>query len=477
MPARRLEALLVEEAKAEARIADYLDCEPAASHELQWLIRRAFSRSVWEPVCDERFAPQALVIEDGDQLVYRPLERDLLRLFDCPIELRGRSLAIESERGASHQALLCLGALPEEVPFPSRQAELMFAPLEALDFPVDACLHARHVPNRDAVRLVRRRIVDADNIYAEESQGDHGPSANSAYRPQAARELEEYLTSGERPPLLRAQLSLCVSAPSEEELEERVERLRHEYAPIELHRPLGDQLALFCSHLPGQAAGVPDYDDYLTVEQFGAMVPVATHAVGSEAGPYIGYTLSGSRQPVLFDPTEASRTSRAPATLLAGTLGSGKTLCMELVAYQAFLAGLDGLRHRPQGRPPPRRAARGGGAAGGDRALGRGALPRHARPAADRAGGHARGPGGQLPALGPARAGPAGVADRDPARGAERQRAAAAELQRGDRRAGAGRGGGTLGGACAWRCTRARGSPGSASRRPTGSRRRRVRRR
>ena len=69
------------------------------------------------------------------------------------------------------------------------------------------------------------------------------------------------------------------------------------------------------------------------------MVPTATHAVGAEAGPYIGYTLSGARQPVLFDPTEASRTSRAPATLLSGTLGSGKTLCMELIMYQAFLPG------------------------------------------------------------------------------------------------------------------------------------------
>jgi AAA-like domain len=42
---------------------------------------------------------------------------------------------------------------------------------------------------------------------------------------------------------------------------------------------------------------------------------------------------------VLFDPTEASRTARAPACLLAGTLGSGKTLLLQLIAYQAFLQG------------------------------------------------------------------------------------------------------------------------------------------
>ena len=130
-----------------------------------------------------------------------------------------------------------------------------------------------------------------------------------------------------------------MSAASEAELDERVEAVRREYAPVELHRPLGDQFALFCSHFPAQAAALPHYDDYLTVEQFGAMVPIATHAVGSDGGPYVGHTLSGSRQPVLFDPTEASRTARAPACLLAGTLGSGKTLLLQLIAYQAFLQG------------------------------------------------------------------------------------------------------------------------------------------
>ena len=339
---RRLEALLAREAQVQGRVEDFLDCEPAAGHELQWLVRRAFGRAVSEPRVDERFSPQALLVEAHERdggLAYRPLEADLLRLMDAPVEVGARSLRIGAERGASHQAFLCLGALPEEVPFPSSQAELLFAPLEALPFPVDAALHARHVPNRDAMRLVRRRIVDADHIYTEQASGDHGPSADAAHRPEAARELEEYLSGAERPPLLRAQISLCVSADSARELEERVERVRREYAPIELHRPLGDQLALFCSHLPAQRAAVPHYDDYLTVEQFGATVPVATHAVGCEVGPYIGHALSGSRQPVLFDPTEASRTARAPACLLAGTLGSGKTLLLQLIAFQAFLQG------------------------------------------------------------------------------------------------------------------------------------------
>jgi hypothetical protein len=339
---RRLATLLDEEEKVLRRLFDVVDADRAASHELQWLIRRGFCRGVGDPMVDERFEPQALLVEGSEAdggARFEPLEADILRLFEDPINITPRGLRIESEHGDSHQAFLCLGALPEEVTFPSRQAELLFAPLEELGFPVDAALNARYVPNRDAVRLIRRRIIDADHIYAEESNGDHGPSASAMDRPALARHLEEYLTSGDRPPLMKSTISLGVGAPTPEVLEERVEQLRREFGAVRLHRPLGEQLELFISHLPGQRDRVSGYADYLTVEQIGAMVPIATHAVGSEHGPYIGHTLAGAAQPVLFDAGEASRASRSPATLLVGKLGSGKTLAMELIMYQALLAG------------------------------------------------------------------------------------------------------------------------------------------
>src|SRR4051794_19782296 len=256
---RRLGELLRGEARAFARAADYLDCDRAASHELQWLVRRAFCRGLGEPELDERFLPQALVFEeeDGEELLYQPLECDMLRLADSPINIETRHLRIESELGESYQAFLTFGALPENALFPGRQAELLFAPLEALDAPVDASFCARYIANDRAMALARRRIIDADNVYVEESHGDHGPSSNSSERPQAARELEAYLSRGARPPLLRASISLAVAAPTRELLEARVDEVRREYGSLRLHRPLGEQLRLFVSHLPAQPAQVP----------------------------------------------------------------------------------------------------------------------------------------------------------------------------------------------------------------------------
>ena len=124
-----------------------------------------------------------------------------------------------------------------------------------------------------------------------------------------------------------------------------------------------------------------DYADVLTIEQFGALMPIGTHQAGSERGVYIGRTLAGGARPVRFDITEASRTGRPPSILLAGTLGSGKTIAAELLAFQAERRGslvvdvdpkpdhnLEGL---PELDGPRAR----------DRALRRRALPRPARPA------------------------------------------------------------------------------------------------
>lgn len=82
-----------------------------------------------------------------------------------------------------------------------------------------------------------------------------------------------------------------------------------------------------------------DYRQQLTVEQFGAMVPTATRLVGSQAGPYLGYTPVGSALPVRFDPTQAPRADRASAVLLIGTLGSGKTVTSQAISYAAERRG------------------------------------------------------------------------------------------------------------------------------------------
>jgi AAA-like domain len=339
LEADELERLRVLADGVHARLADYLEVTPARGADVQWLVRRAYCRGAGEPAVDGRHEPRALVFERNGHAVLVPHEGDVLRWMDGIVEHRGRALRIDSERGTSWQALLVAGALPEQAPFPSTRLELMFAPGESLPFAIDLALCARWLPNALASRLTRRRIQDADQIARAESDGEQGVSDRGHDRTQLARDLLAYLQSASHPPLLRATLSVAVSAAAEDELERRVELCRRAYGEVRLHRPFGDQLALFAQHLPGRRTEVRGYDDILTPEQVAAMAPIAAHAVGSARGFYLGHTLSGSRQPVRFNLREGSDADRNTAILSVGALGTGKTTLDQKLKWEGFLLG------------------------------------------------------------------------------------------------------------------------------------------
>jgi len=334
---------------AHARIADFVEVRPARMVELQWLIRRGFCRGVGEPQVDRLHEPRALAFECNGRAVLAPLEGDVMRWTDCVVEHRGRSLVVESERGRSWQAQLVLGALPERVEFPGARAELMFAPIESLPFAVDMSLNARFLPNELAIRIARRRVQDADQILRAESEGEQGASDIGVERTQEARDLLSYLQAASRPPLLRATIAIAVGAADEAELERRVEMCRRAYGEVRLHRPLGDQLQLFLQQLPGQRTRLAGYDDTLTSEQVAAMMPTATHLVGSRSGFYLGHTLSGSRQPVRFNIKEGSENNRNTAVLCVGALGTGKTTLAQKLQYEGFLEGARVIDCDPKG--------------------------------------------------------------------------------------------------------------------------------
>ena len=345
----QLEGLRVRADEAHARIGAFVAARPARTPEVQWLVRRGFCRGLGEPDVDELHVPQALVFERNGSAQLAPLEADVMRWCDSHIEQHGRLLRVESEQGTSWQAHLVTGALPEQASFPSPRLELMFNPPEALPFPIDLALTARFLPNDLALRLVRRRVQDADEIARAEAAGDQGVSDRGFERTQEARDLLSYLQSPSHPPLLRATLAIAIGADAEDELERRVESCRRAYGEVRLHRPLGDQLRLFLQHLPGQRASVRGYDDVLTTEQAAALMPLATHAVGSRRGFLLGHTVSGSRHPVRFNLREGSDSDRNAAILSLGSLGSGKTTLDQKLAYEAFLLGARVIDCDPKG--------------------------------------------------------------------------------------------------------------------------------
>jgi len=344
LDAAELEAIAVAEQRCFEQLRGLLACERASTRELQWLLRRVELRGIGEPVLDEFWQPDALVIETPDgRVAYQPLERDLWRCLNAPVtESRGGPprLLVEAEHGVCHQALLCVGSLADAPEFPG-PAELLFAPLEGVPFAVDAVGHFRWVGNRQALAQVRKRITDVEQVYRDQAQGDtRGPGLLAHEDRLLAREYEAILQGSGHPPMLYGSISLALGAPDEEELEQRVTALRDRYGQLALHRPRGLQEALYLDHLPRADGGtVADYRNQLTVEQFGALMPLGTQRIGAERGIYLGVSGGSGGRPVKYDPTAPSRESRTSAVLLAGTLGSGKTVAAQAIAYAAERRG------------------------------------------------------------------------------------------------------------------------------------------
>jgi hypothetical protein len=247
-----LSELQTREQRVYERLNGVIHARRASTAELQWLLRRTVCRGVAEPESDQYWAPAALVLSTPDGSVgFQPLSHDLRQCANAAITERQQTLIVDGEQGRSYQAMLALGALADAPEFPGGTAEVLFAPLEALGFPVDAVLHARWLGNRQALAQVRKRIADVEHAYHDQVQGAaHGPSILAGEDRVLAREYEAQLQAGGHPPMLYAQIGLAVGASSEEELERRVATLREQYGDITLHRPIGLQHELFLWHFP-----------------------------------------------------------------------------------------------------------------------------------------------------------------------------------------------------------------------------------
>jgi hypothetical protein len=253
IPASELAELASREQRIYERVNGVVQARRARTAELQWLLRRAACRGVSEPELDGHWQPDALIIAGAPDSApaFQPLGHDLERCANAAITEQQQMLVVDGEQGRCFQAMLALGALADAPEFPGATAEALFAPLEAVGFPVDASIHARWLGNRQALAQVRKRIADVEHAYNEQVEGAaHGPSIMAGTDRVLAREYEAQLQAGGHPPMLYAQIGLAVGAGTQEELERRVAVLKEQFGDITLHRPAGLQHRLWLEHLP-----------------------------------------------------------------------------------------------------------------------------------------------------------------------------------------------------------------------------------
>ena len=319
-------------------LSSYLPARRATTLELQWLEARTATRGVNEPDLDPHWSPPALSLDGG---VWEPGRADV-QTFQPVVQEHGRSVLVQGEDGESLQAFLTLGKNPKRSEFPG-PAEILSAPLERLDFPVDVVTHVRWVSNKKMLTICDNAVKES----ADESEDAAARYLSKSVK-QRSREIEsihEYFASEPYPPGLDVFTSLAVAAPADnlKLLDQRVKRLKGAY-PVKLYRPFGLQTDLFAEHLlrPDGAASRDyrrGYKRLMAAEQLAGMMVLAANLGGSRTGFVIGETYPGVRRPVRYDPRESIRREETGTVFMNGTLGSAKTVSAQFLAYLADHAG------------------------------------------------------------------------------------------------------------------------------------------
>lgn len=268
--------------------------------------------------------------------VWEPGNADINR-FMAAITEHSRTLHVEGEDGESHQAVLSMGALPTRSQFPG-EAELLFSPLESLDYPVDAVAHVQAIPNRtmqtradNAVKDARNEVDDASTRILDWKTEENLPRAKS---------IQHYFAKEPYPPCFDVCTSFAVGAPDSTELASRIKRLRRAFGSVRLFQSHALQPALYNDHLlRPDGATVRDYRRLMNREQLAGLMPLGSNQAGAARGIFIAHTIPGAKRPVVYNPLEASQANRAGAVLMCGTLGAGKTIALELMCYQSAHRG------------------------------------------------------------------------------------------------------------------------------------------
>ena len=325
-------------------ILDFLDAERATTAELQWLVRRCFAAALGEPGStssgDRRRSCSTR--RRGRRPPLRPARgRRPAAVRRADHAAPAASLRIETETGDSHQAFLVArraarGRRRSPAARPSCCSRRS-RPCRSRSTP---CFSARWIAERPRARAgppqARRRRPrlhrGAPRRPRPDDAGAERPARGARARgvphrgraPAAAARADRALRGGARPGGARApRRARCAASTRRSGCTARSARSSISSS----------------SHLPAQRQRRARYDDVLLLRAVRRRWsrPRRTRSARRPA-PTSATRCRARAQPVLFDVTEGSRTSRPPAVLCAGTLGSGKTLTAQLLAYQAFLA-------------------------------------------------------------------------------------------------------------------------------------------
>lgn len=316
----------------------YLRAVPATAKEMAWVI----AHSLWPDI----YQPE---VSFSDSEVWGPGE--VRQLASGDITHHRKMIEVEQldEMGdpvKGYTATLAVSRFPDILHFPAQEPWMHFA--ASLPFQVDFSTRMAIVPAMKVQKDVGKKLADAKDQAVHIAESGTSVPLKVREQLQVATELE-YTIDKERMPWAYARHRIIVTAPTPEELTNRVKTLQEAYRELSMDVvwPTGDQFALLCEAMPGDGVRATAYFQRQEIAVIGGGMPTASSETGDRIdgdkgwlGPYLGYTTSRVINPVFFSPHVAMTRNYPPGVAITGAPGGGKSFLAFTLAHQMAMQGV-----------------------------------------------------------------------------------------------------------------------------------------
>lgn len=310
----------------------------ATAGEVRWLLHRS--------VCLGLPAPLTLPAADG-----RWGDEDLAGLTDnvrwsCqPYDRTVKITAVVNGQTVTrHVAVVSMSTTVDPLHIPE-EFEPWMQRSDRLGVPVEWVATVKPLPPQVTIGRMRQtaaRIRSQVEHYVDEHH--QKPPTDLARQDKRSSEVEDEMRHGTGGLNVRADLwaRAAVSGDTEEEALDNAQQLAAEYYPQILLVGGFDQHGRAREFIPGEPLADVAYRRQFPVAKVAAAMPQATAQVGhTRGGIYLGATCGTSERAAMWDLHRSMEVDeRSGATLLAGSLGSGKSVLLGMVAYKAVMAGV-----------------------------------------------------------------------------------------------------------------------------------------
>lgn len=342
------QSYLIKEKQIYDRISRRLKITRGTPMVTEWLIKRNFWWGIADPDLrsteEQQWSPKKTKGNRRDMSTFFYDSRQVITLTEGEINCsHPRRIKIQQPHDGQdkqiYHAYMVLSDLPESAEMPG--SEWLYS-AATLPFPVEMSIKVEVMDSIDAIKKLGKKKMDIDN----QVKNIHEAGANVPIDLQEKQERALYLEDEykkRKNPTFITHVTYGLHHTDLNMLKSNCKILQDHYRDfgnVQVELPSGDQWLLFNDFIPGSPRYVSDYIQRIPPEKLASGMVGATQVLGDGKGLYIG-TTGTLDHPVFFDPALASQENRSPSITVTGTLGGGKSVLANLLAYQnaAILGG------------------------------------------------------------------------------------------------------------------------------------------